>query len=155
MKKILFILICVAGVSLVQAQNIAVTANAGILTRGDFHFDHLFLSGNLTLDIYIGSFIMVSPEFTLYANSKFETASMTLAPGGTVNFTHGPFFFGAGIVKEIWLKSVSPVTTTIPSEMKLQAGINTSKYRIGAYMLTYLKNPFEYTSYGFTIGFGM
>jgi hypothetical protein len=152
MKKYIFALIFIAGTGLVPAQNIAVTANAGIITRGDFHFDPLFLSGNLTLDIYPARFIMISPEFTLYTNTKFESASMTLAPGGTVNFTTGSFFLGAGIVKEIWLKSSS---VSIPLEMKIQAGINTGKYRIGAYMLTYFKDLFEYKAYGFTLGFGM
>jgi hypothetical protein len=153
MKKILFALMCIAGVSLVQAQSIAVTANAGILTRGDFHFDPLFLSGNITLDIYLGRFIMISPEFTAYANSKFETASVTLAPGGTVNFTSGPFFVGAGLIKELWLKSTT--AAAIPLEMKLQVGVMGSKYRIGAYMLTYFKELFKETSFGFTLGFGM
>jgi len=152
MKKLLFALMLIAGVSLAQAQNVAVTANAGIITRGDFKFDPLFLSGNLTLDIYAGRFIMISPEFTAYANTKFESASITLAPGGTVNFTSGPFFFGAGIVKEIWLKSAS---VAIPLELKIQAGISTEKYRIGAYMLTYFKDLFEYKAFGFTLGFGM
>jgi len=152
MKKAIFALMVITGVSLVQAQNIAVTANAGIITRGDFHFDPLFLSGNLTLDIRFGGFIMISPEFTAYSNSKFESASITLAPGGTVNFTPGPFFFGAGIVKEIWLKSSS---VSIPLELKLQAGISTGKFRISGYMLTFFEDLFDSKSYGFTIGFGI
>lgn len=152
MKKFLFVLMVIAGAGLVQAQQIAVSANSGILTRGDFHFDPLYLSGNITLDMRVSSFLMVSPEFTAYSNSRFESSSVTLAPGGTVNLTPGPFFFGAGIVKEFWLKSSS---VTIPLQLKIQAGVITGKYRLGAYMLTYFKDLFEYKAYGFTLGFGM
>lgn len=152
MKKVIFILIIVACFGLVQAQGIGTSANFGVLTRNDFTFDPLYLSGNITLDFYIGSFLMLSPEFTFYADSKFDSASMTLAPGGTINFTSGQLFFGAGIVKEIWLKST---TSSIPLQMKLQAGLRASKFRLGAYMLTFFDDLFQDKSFGFTIGFDL
>lgn len=152
MKKVLFALMVITGVSLAQAQNLDVSSNFGIITRNDFKFDPLYLSGNITLDFYVGGFIMISPECTFYADSKFASASMILAPGGTINFTSGPLFFGAGIVKEFWLKSTD---VSIPLELKLQAGVRASKFRLGAYMLTFFKEPFKQKSFGFTIGFGM
>ena len=152
MKKAVFALIVFTGVSLAQAQNLDVSSNFGVLTRHDFKFDPLILSGNVTFDFYVGSFLMVSPECTLYANSKFESASMILAPGGTINFTSSQLFFGAGIVKEFWLKSSD---VSFPLEMKIQAGVRASKFRLGAYMLTSFEKLFEYKSFGFTIGFAL
>jgi hypothetical protein len=152
MKKTILFLIAILCAGLATAQNIDVSANAGILTRGDFSFDPLVLSGNITLALSVGSFILVSPECTLYADSKFSTDSLILAPGGTINFTTGQLFLGAGIIKEIWLKSSG---ITIPLEMKLQVGIRASKFRLGAYMLTFFEEMFEDISFGFTIGFSL
>lgn len=152
MKKIVFILIAIFCAGMVPAQNIDVSANIGILTRNDFKFDPLVFSGNVTLAFFVNDFILISPECTLYTDSKFTTDSLLLAPGGTVNFTTGQLFVGAGIIKEIWLKSTE---VTIPLEMKLQAGIRASKYRLGAYMLTYFEEMFKDISFGFTIGFAL
>jgi hypothetical protein len=152
MKKILFFLISIACIGLAPAQNINISANVGILTRNDFKFDPLVLSGNVTLALAVGSFILVSPECTLYTDSKFTTDSLILAPGGTINFATGQLFIGAGIIKEIWLKSTD---VTIPLELKLQVGIQASKYRLGAYMLTFFEEMFNDISFGFTIGFAL
>ncbi len=152
MKKALAVFILITGVGLAQAQSIDVSANFGVLTRDDFKFEPLILSGNITLDIYVGGFLMVSPECTLYANSKLESASMILAPGGTVNFTFGQLFIGGGIVKEIWLKSSE---VKFPLELKLQAGVRASKFRLGAYMLTSFEDLFAALSFGFTLGFAL
>ncbi len=152
MKKVLFFLISIACVGLVPAQNIDVSANIGILTRNDFSFNPLVLSGNITLALSVGSFILVSPECTLYTDSKFTTDSLLIAPGGTINFASGQLFLGAGIIKEIWLKSTD---ISIPLEMKLQVGIRASKYRLGAYMLTFFEEMFNDISFGFTIGFAL
>jgi hypothetical protein len=152
MKKTILFLIAILCAGLATAQNIDVSANAGILTRGDFKFDPLVLSGNITLAISVGSFILVSPECTLYSDSKFSTDSLIIAPGGTINFATGQLFLGAGIIKEIWLKSSG---ITIPLEMKLQVGIRASKFRLGAYMLTFFEEMFEDISFGFTIGFSL
>jgi hypothetical protein len=154
MKKTILILIAiaVACAGLAPAQNIDVSANAGILTRSDFKFDPLVLSGNVTFDISVGRFILLSPECTLYTDSKFTTDSLVLAPGGTVNFTTGQLFLGGGIIKEIWLKSSA---VAIPLELKLQAGVRASKFRLGAYMLTFFEEMFNDISFGFTIGFAL
>lgn len=152
MKKFLLILIFFACVGPVLAQGIDVSANAGILTRGDFSFNPLVLSGNITLDIHVGGFLMLSPECTLYANSKFETDSLILAPGGTLNFTYGQLFLGGGIIKELWLKSTD---VSLPLELKLQAGVRASRFRLGVYMLTLLKEMFDDLSFGFTIGIAL
>jgi len=152
MKKTIFILFAIACAGLAPAQNIDVSANIGLLTRNDFTFDPLVLSGNVTFDISIGRFILLSPECTLYADSKFTTDSLLIAPGGTINFATGQLFLGAGIIKEIWLKSTD---VTIPLEMKLQVGIRASKYRLGAYMLTFFDDLFNDISFGFTIGFAL
>lgn len=152
MKKTLFILFAIACAGLAPAQNIDVSANAGILTRSDFKFDPLVLSGNVTFDISVGRFILLSPECTLYADSKFTTESLILAPGGTVNFTTGQLFLGGGVIKEIWLKSSA---VSIPLELKLQAGVRASKFRLGAYLLTFFEEMFNDISFGFTIGFAL
>jgi hypothetical protein len=152
MKKSIFILIAIACAGLVPAQSIDVSANIGLLTRNDFTFDPLVLSGNITLALSVGSFILVSPECTLYTDSKFTTDSLLIAPGGTINFASGQLFLGAGIIKEIWLKSTD---VSIPLEMKLQVGIRASKYRLGAYMLTFFDEMFNDISFGFTIGFAL
>ena len=152
MKKKIFALICIAGAGLIQAQGIGASANFGVITRNDFKFDPLYFSGNITLDFYLGRFIMLSPECTFYADSKFNSPSMTLAPGGTINFTYGQLFVGAGIVKEIWLKSAS---VSIPLQMKFQAGLRASKFRLGAYMLTFFDDLFQDKSFGFTLGFDL
>ncbi|MFH2107429.1 MAG: hypothetical protein ABII93_02060 [Chrysiogenia bacterium] len=152
MKKTIIFLITITCAGLLPAQNIDVSANAGILTRGDFKFDPLVLSGNITLAISVGSFILVSPECTLYSDSKFTSDSLIIAPGGTINFTTGQLFLGAGVIKEIWLKSSG---VTIPLEMKLQVGIRASRFRLGAYMLTFFEEMFKDISFGFTIGFSL
>jgi hypothetical protein len=152
MKKTLFILIAIACAGLAPAQNIDVSANAGILTRGDFQFDPLVLSGNVTFDVSIGRLILVSPECTLYADSKFTTDSLILAPGGTVNFTAGQLFLGGGIIKEIRLKSSDD---SIPLELKLQAGVRASRFRLSAYLLTFFEEMFNDISFGFTIGIAL
>lgn len=152
MKKTIFILIAIACAGLAPAQNIDVSANAGILTRSDFKFDPLVLSGNVTFDLSVGRFILVSPECTLYADSKFSSKSLILAPGGTINFTTGQLFLGGGIIKEIWLKSSD---VSIPLELKLQAGVRASKFRLGTYMLTFFDEMFSDISFGFTIGFAL
>lgn len=152
MKKATTVFIVLACAGLVQAQGIDVSANFGILTRGDFDFKPLVFSGNVTFDIAVGGMFMVSPECTLYVNNKFETDSLLLAPGGTFNLTRGQLFVGAGIVKEIWLKSSG---LSIPLELKLQAGVRASKFRLGAYMLTAWKELFSDLSFGFTLGFAL
>ncbi len=152
MKKTIYFLIAIACAGLVPAQSIDVSANVGILTRNDFKFDPLVFSGNVTLAFFVGDFILVSPECTLYTDSKFTTDSLLIAPGGTLNFATGQLFLGAGIIKEIWLKSTD---VTIPLEMKLQVGIRASKYRLGAYMLTFFDEMFKDISFGFTIGFAL
>lgn len=152
MKKKIFALICIMGTGLIQAQGIGASSNFGVITRNDFKFDPLYFSGNITLDFRFVNFIMFSPECTLYANSKFDSASITVAPGGTINFTFGQLFLGAGIVKEIWLKSAS---VSIPLQMKLQAGLRASKFRLGAYMLTFFDDLFQDKSFGFTLGFDL
>jgi hypothetical protein len=152
MKKALLVFIAVACASLVQAQSIDVSFNVGVLSRHNFTFNPLVLSGNVSFAIPVVSFITVSPEFTMYTDSKFKTDSLILAPGGTINFSSGQLFFGAGIVKEFWLKSSD---VSIPLEMKLQAGILASKFRLGAYMLTFWKDMFNELSFGFTIGFAL
>jgi len=144
MKKTAFILFAVACAGLAPAQNIDVSANAGILTRSDFKFDPLVLSGNVTFDISVGRFILLSPECTLYTDSKFTTDSLVLAPGGTVNFTTGQLFLGGGVIKEIWLKSSA---VSLPLELKLQAGVRASKFRLGAYMLTFFEEMFNDISF--------
>jgi hypothetical protein len=152
MKKIFFILFAIACAGVAPAQNNEVSANAGILTRNDFKFDPLVLSGNVTFDLSVGRFILLSPECTLYTDSKFTTESLILAPGGTVNFTTGQLFLGGGIIKEIWLKSSA---VSIPLELKLQAGVRASRFRLGAYMLTFFEGMFNDISFGFTIGFAL
>ncbi len=152
MKKAWVAVIILASAGLVQAQSIDVSANFGILTRGDFDFKPLVFSGNVTFDVAVGGLFMVSPECTLYVNNKFETDSLILAPGGTFNLTRGQLFAGAGIVKEIWLKSTG---LSIPLELKLQAGVRASKFRLGAYMLTAWKELFSDVSFGFTLGFAL
>lgn len=152
MKKSIVILIAIACAGLAPAQSIDVSANAGILTRNDFKFDPLVFSGNVTIAFFVGDFILVSPECTLYTDSKFTTDSLLIAPGGTINFATGQLFIGAGVIKEIWLKSTD---VTIPLEMKLQVGIRASKYRLGAYMLTFFDEMFNDISFGFTIGFAL
>jgi hypothetical protein len=152
MKKALTVFIVLACAGLVQAQNIDVSANFGILTRGDFGFKPLVLSGNVTFDVALGGLFMISPECTLYSSSKFETDSLLLAPGGTFNLTYGQLFVGAGLVKEIWLKSTD---VSFPLELKLQAGVRASKFRLGAYLLTFWKEMFSDLSFGFTLGFAL
>ena len=152
MKKTILFLIAILCAGLAPAQNIDVSANAGILTRGDFAFDPLVLSGNITLAFSFGSFILVSPECTLYSDSKFSTDSLIIAPGGTINFATGQLFLGAGVIKEIWLKSSD---VSLPLELKLQVGIRASKFRLGAYMLTFFEEMFKDISFGFTIGFSL
>lgn len=152
MKKALIVLVSLACVSPVLAQAIEVSANAGILSRSDFSFDPLVLSGNITLDIHLGGFLMLSPECTIYANSKIETDSLVLAPGGTLNFNYGQLFLGSGIVKELWLKDSD---ISLPLELKIQAGIRASRFRLAAYMLTVLKEMFQDLSFGFTIGIAL
>ena len=39
--------------------------------------------------------------------------------------------------------------------MKFQIGIRASKYRLGAYMLTFFDEMFNDISFGFTIGFAL
>jgi len=152
MKKTMLFLVTILCAGLLPAQRIDVSANAGILTRSDFKFDPLVLSGNITLAISVGSFILVSPECTLYSDSKITTDSLIFAPGGTINFTSGQLFLGAGIIQEIWLKSSG---VSIPLELKLQVGIRASKFRLGVYMLTFFKEMFEDISFGFTLGFSL
>ncbi len=152
MKKTAIFLAAVACAALVPAQNIDVSANAGILTRGNFSFDPLVLSGNIVLDIHLGGFLMLSPECTLYTDSKFSTDSLLLAPGGTLNLTYGQLFLGGGLVKELWLKSQG---AAIPLELKLQAGVRASRFRLGAYLLTFAKEMFQDLSFGFTLGFAL
>jgi hypothetical protein len=152
MKKTLLVLMSILCVGLVQAQSLDVSANFGVITRNDFKFDPLILSGNVTIDFSVSKFLMISPECTFYANSKFASATMILAPGGTLNFTVGPLAIGAGIVKEFWLKSSD---VSIPLELKIRAGIQASKYRLGAYMLTPFDNLFKQKSFGFTLGFAL
>lgn len=152
MKKTAIFLAAVACAALVPAQNIDVSANAGILTRGDFSFDPLVLSGNIVLDIHLGGFLMLSPECTLYTDSTFSTDSLLLAPGGTLNLTYGQLFLGGGLVKELWLKSQG---AAIPLELKLQAGVRASRFRLGAYLLTFAKEMFQDLSFGFTLGFAL
>jgi hypothetical protein len=152
MKKALLVLICIACVGQARAQSIDVSANFGVLTAKDFKFNPLTLSGNVVLDISVGSYIMISPECTLYGNSKLQSASLVLAPGGTINFTTGQIFLGAGIVKEFWLKQTD---ISVPLEMKLQIGVRASKYRLGAYMLTFFDEMFTDMAFGFTLGFAM
>jgi hypothetical protein len=152
MKKTLLVLMGIACVGLIQAQSLDVSANFGVITASDFKFDPLVLSGNVCIDIHVARFIMISPECTFYTNSKFDSATMILAPGGTVNFTTGPLFLGAGMVKEFWLRSTD---VSIPLELKLRVGIQASKYRLGAYLLTPFDDMFKQTSFGFTIGFAL
>jgi hypothetical protein len=140
------------GAGLAQAQSIDVSANFGVFTRNDFRFEPLILATNVTIDIFAGSFIMISPECTLYSSTRFASDSLILAPGGTVNFTSGQLFAGAGIVKELWLRSSD---VTIPLEMKIQVGIRARKYRLGAYMLTSFEDLFKEKSFGFTLGFAL
>jgi hypothetical protein len=152
MKKAWLVLIGFACVSLAPAQSIDVSANFGVLTAKDFKFNPLVLSGNVVLDVSVGNFIMISPECTLYGNSKLQSASLVLAPGGTINFTTSQLYFGAGIVKEFWLKQTD---LAIPLELKLQIGVRASKYRLGAYLLTVFDDLFKELSFGFTIGFAL
>ncbi len=152
MKKTAIFLAAVACAALVPAQNIDVSANTGILTRGDFSFDPLVLSGNIVLDIHLGGFLMLSPECTLYTDSKFSTDSLLLAPGGTLNLTYGQLFLGGGLIKELWLKSQG---ATVPLELKLQAGVRASRFRLGAYLLTFAKEMFQDLSFGFTLGIAL
>jgi hypothetical protein len=92
---------------------------------------------------------MISPEAALYTNSRFQSGYMLIVPSILLNFKAGPFLFGAGILKQISLRSGG---SWIPLDMKIAAGLRAHKLRIGAYLMTPFNDLFGTMSIGFTLG---
>jgi len=147
MKKLCVAFLLLATASFVHASDLGFSLVAGLGTDQSFSFNPIILTGTGEFQFKLGGILMFCPEATVLTTTKFK--DFILIPAVCLNVTPGPLYFGGGIAKAFVLGD----TYSSDFMLKLNAGFRAGGIRIGAYMLTSLKTPFDYAFYGFQIGF--
>lgn len=143
--------IFLAAVPRLSAQ-IETSINFGVVTDKSFSFNPFLWTGGLTVDIFLGPNLSLSPEGFIIVHN-FDFGGFFVAPAVLLNFQGQGFFIGAGLTK--WWMVGSDVGGSYSSDvaLKMNLGFKFSNMKLTMFAVTafteFLKEPALGATFGF------
>jgi hypothetical protein len=129
-----------------------VSLNFGVVTDKSFSFNPFLWTGGMTVDIFLGPNLSLSPEGFIIVHN-FDFGGFFVAPAVLLNFQGPGFFIGAGLTK--WWLVGSDVGGSYSSDvaLKMNLGFKGSNFRFTVFAVTpftdFLKEPVLGGTFGF------
>jgi len=158
MKK--FAILILVGAALLLATTPRLSAqtglslNFGVVTDKTFTFNPFLWTGGLTVDLFLGSNLSLSPEGYVIVNN-LDFGAFFVAPAVLLNFHGQGFFLGGGLTK--WWLVGSEIGGSYASDFgaKLNFGLKAGGLRFTVFAVTPFKNFLKEPILGLTFGFAL
>jgi len=156
MKK--FAILILVGAALLLATTPRLSAqtglslNFGVVTDKTFTFNPFLWTGGLTVDLFLGPNLSLSPEGYVIVNN-LDFGAFFVAPAVLLNFHGQGFFLGGGLTK--WWLVGSEIGGSYASDFgaKLNFGLKAGGLRFTVFAVTPFKNFLKEPILGLTFGF--
>ncbi len=156
MKRFTILVLAVAALLSAAAPRLSaqteVSLNFGVVTDKTFTFNPFLWTGGMTVDLFIGPHLSLSPEGFIIVHN-FDFGAFFLAPAVLLNFQGHGFFMGGGLTK--WWLVGSEIGGSYSSDvgMKLNLGFKSANLKFTLYAITPFKDFLKEPILGATFGF--